>query len=244
MMERTQFTFYESFYRAISRIKDNSDRAATYDAICAYALYGTMPDLDSLPDASAIAFELIKPNLDSSRKKAVSGKMGGSAKQTGSKQEANRKQSVSKTERCGKDAGNKKEIEGEKEDKKEIEGEKEVEDECLIGHTAPVPNPDVAAVISDYLNRINPSASPFSLEELSGYAEEMGKDVCIRAFDIALDSKKATWSYIRAILRDKQARGVKCLADWDALEADREKNRKHSGTKEPTDYGNPEDFYK
>ena len=108
----------------------------------------------------------------------------------------------------------------------------------------PVPNPDVAAVISDYLNRINPSASPFSLEELSGYAEEMGKDVCIRAFDIALDSKKTTWSYIRAILRDKQARGVKCLADWDALEADREKNRKHTAAQEPPDYGNPEDFYK
>lgn len=229
MMERTQFTFYESFYRAISRIKDNSDRAATYDAICAYALYGTMPDLDSLTDASAIAFELIKPNLDSSRKKAVSGKIGGSAKQTGSKQEANRKQSVSKTERCGKDAGNKKEIEGEKEDKKEdkkeIEGEKEVEDECLIGKTAPAPNPDVAAVISDYLNRINPSASPFSLEELSGYAEEMGKDVCIKAFNIALDNKKTTWPYIRAILRDKQGRGVKCLADWDALETEREKNK-------------------
>ena len=56
------------------------------------------------------------------------------------------------------------------------------------------------------------------LDELRGYAESMGPDVCRRAIDIALDSKKATWPYIRAILRDKQARGVRCLADWDALE--------------------------
>ena len=71
-----------------------------------------------------------------------------------------------------------------------------------------------------YLNRVNPSASQRSLDELRGYAESMGADVCRRAIDIALDSKKANWPYIRAILRDKQARGVRCLADWDTLEAE------------------------
>lgn len=75
-----------------------------------------------------------------------------------------------------------------------------------------------AAVLADYLNRINPSASNASLDELRGFVEVMGPDVCKRAFDIALDSKKTTWPYIRAILQDKQRRGVRCLADWDALE--------------------------
>lgn len=93
------------------------------------------------------------------------------------------------------------------------------------------PDP-VAAVLSDYLNRINPTASPSSLEELRSYAEDMGKDVCIRAFDIALDNKKTTWPYIRAILRDKLQRGVKCLADWDALETEREKSKKEGGDDE------------
>lgn len=93
------------------------------------------------------------------------------------------------------------------------------------------PDP-VAAVLSDYLNRINPTASPSSLEELRSYAEDMGKDVCIRAFDIALDNKKTTWPYIRAILRDKLQRGVKCLADWDALETEREKSKKEAGDDE------------
>ena len=77
---------------------------------------------------------------------------------------------------------------------------------------------DVAAVLSDYLNRINASASQTSLDELRGFVEVVGPDVCRRAFDIALDSKKATWPYIRAILQDKAKRGVKCLADWDALD--------------------------
>ena len=97
---RTQFTFYESFFKAISRIKKAADRALAYDAICSYALYGTEPDLDKLPDAAAIAFELSKPNLDASRKKAKNGKKGGAnGKQPESKQEANGKQPESKKEK-------------------------------------------------------------------------------------------------------------------------------------------------
>lgn len=89
---RTQFTFYDSFYRAVRRIKKASDRAMAYDAICAYALTGEEPDIDSMSDSVAIVFEMIKPNLDASRRKAESGKRGGARKQTASKQEANCKQ--------------------------------------------------------------------------------------------------------------------------------------------------------
>lgn len=112
---RKQFTFYESFFSALRRIRKDADRAKAYDAICSYALTGEMPDLEALPDAAAIAFDLIRPTLDSSAKKAESGKAGG--KQTGSKPEANRKQT-------GR----------EKEGEKEIEGEKEVEieNECSL----------------------------------------------------------------------------------------------------------------
>lgn len=87
---RSQFTFYDSFYRALSRIKKKADRADAYDAIVAYALMGEEPDMDKLPDAAAIAFEVIRPNLDASRRKAANGKKGGeSKKQTESKPEAN-----------------------------------------------------------------------------------------------------------------------------------------------------------
>ena len=96
MADRTQFTFYDSFFRSISRIRNKAARCDAYDAICRYALNGEEPDLDTMSDAAAIAFEGAKPNLDASRRKAESGKKGGEGKQTESKQQANDKQTESK----------------------------------------------------------------------------------------------------------------------------------------------------
>lgn len=211
-MDRKQFTFYESFFKAIRRIRKKQDRADAYDAIASYALYGLLPDMEKLPDSAAIAFDLIRPTLDASRRKAESGKRGGRPKQTESKAEANRKRG--KPER-----DNEVEIENEVEVEGEVEGENECyKDSPPIGGEQKSPS----AAVADYLDRVNPSASPASLEELRAFAETMGDAVCRRAIDIALDSRKATWPYIRAILRDKQSRGVRCLADWDRLDNARE----------------------
>lgn len=114
MDERTQFTFYASFFDAVSRIKKKADRADAYDAICAYALREEDPDFSKMSDAAQIAFLLIKPNLDSSRRKAKSGKDGGSKK-------ANGKQSGSKVEANDKQEQPASEIEKEKEREKENE---------------------------------------------------------------------------------------------------------------------------
>lgn len=70
-----------------------------------------------------------------------------------------------------------------------------------------------ARVKADFLDRINPVASPDCLDMLGGYAEAMGEEVCRKAFNIALDAKKANWGYIRAILANWQRNGVKCVAD-------------------------------
>lgn len=102
-MERNQFTFYSSFFNAISRIKKKAARADAYDAICAYALRGIEPDLDTIDDTAAIAFEFAKPTLDASKRKAESGSKGGSSKQT----EANGKQTASKTENSASKKKNK-----------------------------------------------------------------------------------------------------------------------------------------
>lgn len=85
-MDRKQFTFYESFASALSRIRSKAARCDAYDAICNYALYGKEPDLSALPDAAAIAFDLIRPTLEASKRKSESGKLGG--KQTASKPQA------------------------------------------------------------------------------------------------------------------------------------------------------------
>lgn len=76
-----------------------------------------------------------------------------------------------------------------------------------------------STAVADYLDRVNPSASPRSLEELVAFEKAMGGAVCWRAIDIALDSRKATWPYIRAILQRWKESGVRCLADVEALEA-------------------------
>lgn len=120
-MQRTQFTFYESFFKAITRIKKKQDRADAYDMICSYALYQIEPDLDSVPDAVAIAFDLLRPVLDKAKERSESGKKGGS------KPEANAKQTASSPEAPAKLGENPSKKEGEKEKEKENEVEKECE---------------------------------------------------------------------------------------------------------------------
>ena len=110
---------------ALKRLRDPAERCAAYDAIVDYALRGAAPDLDALPDAVAIAFELIRPNLDSSRRKAEAGRKGGELgaeageKQPESKEKAKRRQRKSKRET-------------ENETEIETEYESEIEDKCLL----------------------------------------------------------------------------------------------------------------
>ena len=85
MESRKQFTFYQSYAEAVARIRKKADRADAYNAIVNYALYGEIPDLDKMSDSAAIAFISARPNLDASRRKAESGKLGGTRKQSESK---------------------------------------------------------------------------------------------------------------------------------------------------------------
>lgn len=213
-MSRSQFTFYASFASALSRIKKKADRADAYDAICNYALYGAEPDLDKLPDSAAIAFDLIRPTLDASKRKSENGKAGANAKQTASKQVASCKQTGSKplaNAKLGETASEKeKEIEKENEKENEIEGE------------SPIARADVAAVINAFMNRIDPTPSRDCVEKLSAYIDVMGADCCLRAIQIADDNNARRWSYVKSILQDKYAHGVRNLEQWDALEAKRQ----------------------
>lgn len=96
-MHRTQFTVYESFYKAISRMKKKSDQADTFIAMARLALYGEEPNMDELPEAVGSAMELIAPFIVTANKKAENGKKGGE-----SKTEAKSKQSESKNKNKNK----------------------------------------------------------------------------------------------------------------------------------------------
>lgn len=99
-MERGQFTFFRSYWEAL-RTLPKKERLAAYEAICDYALNGTEQEMTG---SAATAFILIKPTLDSGRKKAASGKHGGEngkgiKKQTESKPKAKAKQPKREKER-------------------------------------------------------------------------------------------------------------------------------------------------
>ena len=172
MDERTQFTFYASFFDAVSRIKKKADRADAYDAICAYALREEDPDFSKMSDAAQIAFLLIKPNLDSSRRKAKSGKSGGSSKQTASKAEANSKQSGSKMEaNC-----------------KQEQPASEKENECYP------PNPLAGA------NEKKKRFTPPAVEQVAEYCQEKGYHIDSEAF-VAFYASKG-WMVGKSPMKD------------------------------------------
>lgn len=85
---------------------------------------------------------------------------------------------------------------------------------------------DLAVVVDAYKNKISSKPSQGSLEELMAYVDTLGAAVCLRAIDAALDAGKANWSYLRGILENKKAQGVRSLEDWDRLEQNRQRHGK------------------
>jgi len=162
-MNRTQFTFYESFYKSIAKMRKKADQADAYNAIARLALYGEEPDMDALPDIAAVALENIIPNVLASNRKAEVGKRGG--------EKAKRKQNESKTKAKRKQTGS------ESENENEIEIENEYE--CI---TPVVPfNGELKQAVDDWLAYKKEKRQPYKptgLKNLMGQirnaAEEFG----------------------------------------------------------------------
>lgn len=141
MDKRGQFTFYRSFWEAVKGLP-KKDKLPILEAIISYALDGAEPA--GLTQSQAAFFLLVKPNLDSSRKKASNGKQGGS------KPKANRKQKPS-----------------EKENEEEIEKENEIEHEKEKKQTAPAPGNTFTAFWEAYPNKIGREAAWEAWKELN-----------------------------------------------------------------------------
>lgn len=158
-MERQQFTFYRSFYEALKNLPSR-DRLAVYDAVCAYALDGTEP---AVTGVAATVFTLIRPVLDTGRKRARTGKQGGksekaNAKQNESKSEANGEMDESQPESGTKQTAR------EKEEEKEVEIEKEIENECSKRNQKEKKSAGTRFI-------------PPTVEEVSAYVRERGSGV-------------------------------------------------------------------
>ena len=107
-MERGQFTFYRSFYEALSTIDDDVLRAKAYDILAEYALNNKLPDPDQLTGAVKMAFILIRPVLDTGRNKAANriNKTKTNQKQTEKKKESKSKKEYEseRKKECEKDS--------------------------------------------------------------------------------------------------------------------------------------------
>lgn len=95
----------------------------------------------------------------------------------------------------------------------------------------------VSTVISAFLDKVNPDASQRSLEELTSYVKLMDAECCLRAIEIALDNRVAKWSYIRKILMNKASQGVRCISDWDKLDAERGNKNGRTASSTPASDG-------
>ena len=147
MAKRKQFTFYESFYKALVKLPVEEAQQGAW-AIINYALYGKVPETELTPAVDAV-LEMALPVLDSARKKSK-GAMNSQAVQKKHKEEkALALQQKSDEEKqdgdriasgCAQDTVKEKENEIEVEDEVEveIEIEKELEKESLT-HMGSVP---------------------------------------------------------------------------------------------------------
>lgn len=111
--ERGQFTFYRSYWDSVKKLP-KKDRDALLSAICAYALDEVEPSLSGVSDA---VFTLIRPTLDTGRKKAAN------QKQSVSKRIANQLQTDSNAMAEAAQSVCEKEREKEKEGEIEIEND-------------------------------------------------------------------------------------------------------------------------
>lgn len=103
----TGFTFFISYYNAACTLGTDAEIAAFFMGLCKYAFSGKAPDLTG---PAAGMFELAKPNIDVSIKKALAGAKGGKAKKSVGVNVANAKQNGSKTEANAKQNGSDKDI--------------------------------------------------------------------------------------------------------------------------------------
>ena len=104
---RKCFTFFVSFYYAISSLPDERDQLNLYKAIAEYALFDAEPQLEGICSAM---FDLMRPNIDSSNARRKNGEKGGAPEgnqnaakgvghinnQNSSKKQANNNQNSSK----------------------------------------------------------------------------------------------------------------------------------------------------
>ena len=162
-------------------------------------------------DGDVIYQKRMVKDAELSEKRSKSGKKG--AEQTNKRFNKNKKFAVDFD--AAKTAAN-------SENEYEYENENEIDND-LNGNGK---GNDLSRVMNFYFDRVNPTPSPMSIDELKHYTSSLGADVVLHALGIALDERKTGWSYIRGILSRYERDGLKNMNA--VLEAE----QRHRGKKE------------
>lgn len=238
MEHRKQMTFYVSFWEAINNLT-RKDQLPVIRATIEYGLFGEHNE--NLTTSQKAFFALIKPTLDNSRKKASSGKQGGS------KSKASRKQNES-------------EGEGEYEAEYKGEAEYEAENECLKdlsggggeareataqrlaliglqpGEYLPYVTEEAVSAVLSLSYQLIPSSgraptptdrrniftAAFRHSDGQWKADTDALDLLRYAWDEAASAgKPGVWSYVNGILGRLSSRGITTLKEARAFDRER-----------------------
>lgn len=101
------------------------------------------------------------------------------------------------------------------------------------------PESELGRVMSAYMDKISAMPSTIVTAEIKAFLSVMSADAVLHAIDYAVDERKFSWSYIRAILRDYKRRGLVSLEDVLRSEQERDagKEAKAHGRADEPDSG-------
>lgn len=87
---------------------------------------------------------------------------------------------------------------------KELENKRKVVNDSCV---------DDLQAIAEFYNSNVGQLTPYGLDLIKSYVEEMGKDLIIYAMQISVEANKRTIQYIKAILNNWQKAGIKTVAE-------------------------------
>lgn len=202
MAKKDSFVFYKSYYDAIKKIPEEY-QLEIYNAILSYSLENIEPT--NLSPIAEAMFILIKPNIDSSQKRyeasVENGKKGGRPK-TKEKPNNNLNKTQQKPNQYLNDNVDE-DVDDNEDVNVNVNDNDNVSDSCVDG---------LHEVIDFYNNNIG-VITPFGLEVLSSYAEEMSSDLIILAMKKSVEANIRTIQYIKGILNNWRKKGIKTVIE-------------------------------
>lgn len=198
---KDSFILYTEQREVINKLSDEQ-AGRLIKAIYEYVETEKMPELDSLLDIVIIPF---KQNLD--RNKEKYNKISEIRAKAGAKGGKQKKQLQTEESKCNDNDNVNDNVDEDVDDNEDVNvnvnDNDNVSDSCVDG---------LHEVIDFYNNNIG-VITPFGLEVLSSYAEEMSSDLIILAMKKSVEANIRTIQYIKGILNNWRKKGIKTVIE-------------------------------